>query len=336
MNISSLEEDFRKILLNYVLNIRIPIREKYIKSNDTKLKEYTLIANEYFEYELWAKSEKLVCPEFYSTAVDRDVGKLFENSENFPEMSNSFRISLHAAHSGSVTPLHFDWDLSEITHTNLMGERTVWIGAPDIPPLLPIVGNSALIDFESFPDTKRRDLLLWAGMRPVKLSPGDFIKFPSYYWHAVEYGTASLAISFRRELDKSLRPIQALPRSWKLQSCVDTILKQPEQIYRDHATELLRKFIADSSSSESSDFLSKEVQTIIGEDVENINNPWIGPCHKNPMVSGLHDKIVDIISTDVTSEYVELTRAWMFDESDAQLHLSRDEQILLIRDYLNR
>ena len=99
---------------------------------------------------------------------------------------------------GSVTPIHYDIDMSHVFHTTFHGRKRITLFAPDESRRLnrhPFTVRSYLDpdkpDFEAFP--RLEDAHGWE----VVLEPGETLFMPSAYWHYVYYEEGGWAISLR-------------------------------------------------------------------------------------------------------------------------------------------
>lgn len=215
-------------LMNNMADIEVHVRRKYLSSGRLDTETYGVTIDDYLHHLEWAKRHQLVCPESYSRQIDNVVLKTLSTDEMVStdfDMSGRPIVGIHLAYSGSVTPIHFDWDMSEVLHLNLVGQRTVWVGAPVLGPGLPVSGNSVLMDAERLSVDQRRPLLEWFGLKPHLLRSGEAIRFPAHYWHMVEYDDSSLAISVRQEMSRDLRPLQCFARSWQTQYWLEALLQ---------------------------------------------------------------------------------------------------------------
>jgi hypothetical protein len=220
---------------------RISLSEKYLTSFATHGERYSLTLQDYIAHEGWAREKRLVCPEHYEFNLASVEGV----SENLGVTDAPFeRISVHAAYGGSVTPLHFDWDMSRVHHLCVFGRRRIWLARPTAARPLPAAGNSILADFEGMESEQREGAFHLMGATNYDLAVGEFVRFPSFWWHLVEYSEASIAVSVRSELDALLRPITVLPRSAELQYVLEGLAgaDKPDKI--KVITRLVQAFIA--------------------------------------------------------------------------------------------
>lgn len=99
---------------------------------------------------------------------------------------------------GSVTPIHYDIDMSHVFHTAIHGRKRITLFAPEESRRLnrhPFTVRSYVDvdapDFEAFP--RLADAQGWQ----VVLEPGETLFIPSAYWHHVHYEEGGWAISLR-------------------------------------------------------------------------------------------------------------------------------------------
>ena len=99
---------------------------------------------------------------------------------------------------GSVTPLHYDIDMSHVFHTAIHGVKRFTLFAPDDSRRLyqhPFTVRSYVDvdrpDFECFPALER------AQGYEVILQPGETLFIPCGFWHHVYYEEGGYAISLR-------------------------------------------------------------------------------------------------------------------------------------------
>jgi hypothetical protein len=147
---------------------------------------------------------------------------------------------IHAGRSGSIAPLHFDWDHAWVAHACLSGRKRFFLLPPDAGWLLtPIVNLSALC-LPRFSATDRQDLLGTLGGVEVMLEAGQGLLFPSMFWHGALYEEPSLSVSVRFEKDVGGRPFAALPRSWLLQRLIWRFFREG---YGDRAQAFLSEYL---------------------------------------------------------------------------------------------
>jgi Cupin-like domain len=99
---------------------------------------------------------------------------------------------------GSITPMHYDIDMSHVFLNQLHGRKRVILFAPDQSRHLyqhPFAVASSVdinnLDFEKYPATRQ------AKGYEVILDPGDTIFIPSGYWHYIEYVDGGYSIALR-------------------------------------------------------------------------------------------------------------------------------------------
>ena len=126
----------------------------------------------------------------------------------------------HAGRTGSIAPLHFDWDHRWIFHACLSGRKTIYLIPPDAGWLLNPVINTSAICVPRLSTFDRGELLRRLGGTEVALSAGQGVLFPSLWWHAVLYDAPSMSVSVRFGEQPTLRPFAVLPRSFWLQRLV--------------------------------------------------------------------------------------------------------------------
>lgn len=319
-------------LLGRVAACRLHLRRKYLGGGAEPAETFSVIASEYLAAAEWAKTSRLVCPEDYGPPITAAVMDTLCGLPSDFKITQSPVVGAHMAYQGSVSPLHFDWDMSEVLHLNLSGERTIWIGAPRAAPLLPVMGNSVLADFELFPDAKRQSLLEWFDMKPFKLSPGGFIRFPAHYWHLVDYETESLAVSVRREVSPELRPLQCLERSWYLQIWLNEILAKETA----ERTWLIADLITATDTPRGFDVSSERALTKMRE---TLTNKVFDASSAMPWKVGGNSKTIEprsgTIISDEEAEAADLGRDWLFAAYESDI-VTAETQRKLVRDYLFR
>lgn len=126
----------------------------------------------------------------------------------------------HAGRSGSIAPLHYDWDHKWVLHVCLTGRKAFYLLPPEAGWLLNPVINTSSICVPRLADRDRHDLLRRLGGIEVRLAAGEAVLFPSLWWHAVRYEAPSTSISVRFGEQQALRPFGAMPRSFWLQRLV--------------------------------------------------------------------------------------------------------------------
>jgi len=133
----------------------------------------------------------------------------------------------HAGRSGSIAPLHFDWDHRWIFHACLTGRKTIYLIPPDAGWLLNPVINTSAICVPRLSVTDRGELLHRLGGTEIALFAGQGVLFPSLWWHAVLYEAPSMSVSVRFGEQPRLRPFAVLPRSFWLQRLVWWLFRHP-------------------------------------------------------------------------------------------------------------
>lgn len=324
-----------------IADIEILVREKYLSSSQSTAVTYGVKIGEYLQYQEWAKRHQLVCPEDYPRqVVDLVLHELTAEQGTPPAFDISARpeVGVHVAYPGSVTPLHFDWDMSEVLHLNLLGERTVWAGAPLSEPGLPVSGNSVLMDAEGLPVERRRSLLEWFGLKPHLLRAGEAVRFPAHYWHLIEYNSTSLAVSVRREVSPELRPLQCFGRSWQLQLWLDALLKLPRRDRERHVANLISAAIdIDTGSIDvMSPLAVSRMETLISGLSERVTagSAW------QPIVDLREpSSFVDYEGSTGTFAWdiEQMVRLWLFAAYEGNdIESDQMKQELLVRSYLAR
>jgi hypothetical protein len=104
---------------------------------------------------------------------------------------------------GSVTPLHYDIDMSHVFHTAIYGAKRFVLFAPDDSKRLyqhPFTVRS-YVDVER-PDFDRFPALEQTRGYEVNLQPGETLFIPCGYWHHVYYEEGGYAISLRCSNEK--------------------------------------------------------------------------------------------------------------------------------------
>jgi len=127
---------------------------------------------------------------------------------------------IHAGRTGSIAPLHFDWDHKWVLHVCLSGRKTFYVLPPDAGWLLNPVLNTSTICVPRLSGEDCAFLLKRLDGFRVNLAAGEALLFPSLWWHAVRYDAPSMSMSIRFGEQGPLRPFAALPRSFWLQRLV--------------------------------------------------------------------------------------------------------------------
>jgi len=110
---------------------------------------------------------------------------------------------------GSVTPMHYDIDMSHVFHTAIYGRKRIVLFAPEESRRLyqlPFTVRSP-VDVDK-PDYQRFPLLAEAKGWEVILEPGETLFIPAGYWHHVYYEEGGYAISMRCVNERLLERIQ--------------------------------------------------------------------------------------------------------------------------------
>ncbi len=137
---------------------------------------------------------------------------------------------LHAGRTGSIAPLHFDWDHRWVMHACLIGRKSVYLIPPEAGWLLHPIVNTSAICLPRLTEADRSDLLRRLGGTEVKLTAGEAVLFPSLWWHAVRYDAPSLSVSLRFGEQRGLRPFAVLPRSFWLQRLVWHLFREKKPL----------------------------------------------------------------------------------------------------------
>ena len=99
---------------------------------------------------------------------------------------------------GSVTPTHYDIDMSHVFHTAIRGRKRITLFAPSESHALhqhPFTVRS-YVDVDA-PDHERFPRLSGARGSQVVLEPGETLFIPAAYWHHVHYVEGGYAVSQR-------------------------------------------------------------------------------------------------------------------------------------------
>ncbi len=110
---------------------------------------------------------------------------------------------------GSVTPLHYDIDMSHVFHTAIHGAKRFVLFAPDDSKRLyqhPFTVRS-YVDVDR-PDYDRFPALERTRGYEVILQPGETLFIPCGYWHHVYYEEGGYAISLRCSNERLLEWLQ--------------------------------------------------------------------------------------------------------------------------------
>ena len=135
---------------------------------------------------------------------------LYNIGRQIPELLEDVRIpdlgiplSRHFVYSffgcrGSVTPLHYDIDMSHVLYTAIRGRRRIRLFAPDQSTALhkhPFTVRS-YVDLDA-PDYNAYPGLMKAEGYEVIVEAGQSLFIPSGYWHEVNYLDAGIGVSLR-------------------------------------------------------------------------------------------------------------------------------------------
>ena len=207
----------------------------------------TVSAAEYLEGNIREHSGRsMLCQEM---AVPRhllhSVGVLLPRGAAWTTHALSY---IHAGRTGTMTPLHFDWDMTWVANICLTGRKRFFIFPPSAGWLLSPVLNLSALCVPKFSEADRHDLVAKLGGVEVVLSAGEGLLFPSLSWHGVLYEESSLSLSVRFEPKPGGRPFAALPRSWLLQR-------------------LLWRFFAEGYGSSACEFLLNYLDTFFARKV---------------------------------------------------------------------
>lgn len=290
----------------------IQIREKYLKQTIKGTSCYSVTLDDYMQHAGWAEENELVCPEDYSYEFSKIVQKTASDFEIFT--NNIDRVAVHAGYCGSVTPLHFDWDISEIQHLSIYGRRRIWICPPNHLHVFPTEGNSILADFEEMGSDERAQTLIQFGAVYFDLKEGEFIKFPSFWWHLVEYLEDSAAISMRRELDPILRPITTLPRSLILQYLLKNLAHAATEKKLNAMARLIQAYLSTCNKGEKSslNYSSTINQLILEFGLEPIQNAPMTKCGNIKRLAVPRAHRVNSLADDANIHEINLCKEWMF------------------------
>ena len=119
----------------------------------------------------------------------------------FPDLADGFSkmfIFMFFGCTGSVTPIHYDIDMTHVFHTPLYGRKRVVLFAPDQSRRLyqhPFTIRSYVNVDE--PDYQRFPALAGARGYQAILEPGETIFIPSGYWHHIVYERGGYSVSLR-------------------------------------------------------------------------------------------------------------------------------------------
>ena len=135
-----------------------------------------------------------------------------KNDIVFPDLADGFSklfIFMFFGCTGSVTPIHYDIDMTHVFHTPFYGRKRVVLFAPEQSKRLyrhPFTIRSYVNvddpDFEKFPA-----LVGLSGFQAV-LNPGETIFIPSGYWHHIVYEKGGYSVSLRCRHNNWMRRMQ--------------------------------------------------------------------------------------------------------------------------------
>ena len=118
-----------------------------------------------------------------------------------PDLANGFSerfVFTFFGCRGSVTPAHYDIDLSHVFHTAIRGTKRITLFAPTESHRLhrhPFTVRS-YVDVDA-PDVERFPRLAGARGFQVTLEPGETLFIPAGFWHHVVYVEGGYAVSLR-------------------------------------------------------------------------------------------------------------------------------------------
>lgn len=304
---------------------RIQVRKKYVTNSSSIRDRYSVTVDDYVSHDGWAKRERLVCPEDYSISKETIAGSI-ANSEYEKLIGDEIgKIGVHAAYGGSVTPLHFDWDFSEIQHVCLYGQRHVWLRHPKPNHRLPVAGNSVLADFEEMAIDERERALVHFGAIRYTLTPGDYMQFPSYWWHLVDYAETSVAMSLRTEIDPLLRPLCVLPRSSSIQYLVEGLLETTDEKKVEIISALVEALL-ESSDADREPFRPHSHairQAERGLELEPMpSSPWIVSEINRELQLVSDQGSIGSREEQSNADDIDLCRAWLFGDWPASSPLA--------------
>ena len=132
----------------------------------------------------------------------------------FPDLADGFSklfIFMFFGCTGSVTPIHYDIDMTHVFHTPFYGRKRVVLFAPDQSRRLyrhPLTIRS-YVDVDA-PDYDRFPALASAEGYQAILEPGETLFIPSGYWHHIVYEQGGYSVSLRCRHQSLLRRAQGL------------------------------------------------------------------------------------------------------------------------------
>lgn len=132
----------------------------------------------------------------------------------FPDLVDGFSklfIFMFFGCKGSVTPIHYDIDMTHVFHTPLYGRKRVVLFAPDQskrlyqhPFTIRSYVNVDAPDYAKFPALASAE-----GFQTV-LEPGETLFIPSGYWHHIVYETGGYSVSLRCRHQSFRRRLQGV------------------------------------------------------------------------------------------------------------------------------
>ncbi|MBV1904490.1 MAG: cupin-like domain-containing protein [Pseudomonadales bacterium] len=132
--------------------------------------------------------------------IGRQIPELLEDVE-FPDVGLNFAQSFVYSFfgcRGSITPLHYDIDMSHVLYTSILGRRRIRLFAPDQSTALhkhPFTVRS-YVNLDDPNDVNYPALKAARGYEVV-VEAGQSLFIPSAFWHEVKYLDAGIGISLR-------------------------------------------------------------------------------------------------------------------------------------------
>jgi hypothetical protein len=132
----------------------------------------------------------------------------------FPDLADGFSrmfIFMFFGCTGSVTPIHYDIDMTHVFHTPLYGRKRVVLFSRDQSRRLyrhPFTVRSYVNVDE--PDYERFPALATAEGYEAVLDAGETIFIPSGYWHHIVYQKGGYSVSLRCRHDRLTRRLEGL------------------------------------------------------------------------------------------------------------------------------
>jgi hypothetical protein len=120
---------------------------------------------------------------------------------HMPEIASGFSerfVFMFFGCRGSVTPTHYDIDMSHVFHTAIRGRKRITLFSPGCSRRLhrhPLTVRS-YVDIDA-PDVERFPRLDGVPGAQVTLVPGETLFIPAGYWHHVVYEEGGYAVSWR-------------------------------------------------------------------------------------------------------------------------------------------